>query len=236
MIDRYGTDGATAAIDGTVPTGRADLVVSTAHRSKGLEWQRVRIADDYHEPLDKQTRRPLPVPNADAMLAYVSVTRAMDRLDTGGLGWVHARLAALEAPTVQTAPIAAAGLEGGVQAAEETPPVRASAPSAVNVGDEVPVAGEHGTFKIKGLSRDGSYEAYATNGSGEPGPSARSGVSSPGKSHPVHSRVVCRWDRSPDLPAKHGRSGKPVTALGSARSSRSARRRPAGACEPPRVS
>lgn len=40
MIERYGTDGVIAAIDGTVPARNADLVVSIAHRSKGLEWSR----------------------------------------------------------------------------------------------------------------------------------------------------------------------------------------------------
>lgn len=58
------------AIDGTVRTGsQAELVVSTAHKSKGLEWDRVRIATDFTEPLDQKTGQPLPIPPADAMLA-----------------------------------------------------------------------------------------------------------------------------------------------------------------------
>jgi len=161
MIERYGTDGVIAAIDGTVPARSADLVVSTAHRSKGLEWSRVGIADDYREPLDKQTGRPLPIPVPDAMLAYVSVTRAMDTLDVGGLGWVHDHLAALETPPTPSAPAAAPGPAKGPE-----PLARASVPFGVKVGDEVLVAGEHGTFKVTGVSRDGSYEAYATNGAG----------------------------------------------------------------------
>ncbi len=35
--------------------GHAELVASTAHNSKGLEWGRVRIATDFTEPLDKKT-------------------------------------------------------------------------------------------------------------------------------------------------------------------------------------
>lgn len=158
MIDRYGTDGVITAIEGTVPGRSADLVVSTAHRSKGLEWSRVRIADDYREPLDKQTGRPLPIPIPDAMLAYVSVTRAMDTLDTGGLGWVHDHLAALD--TAATASTAV------VEPTEQNPLARASVTASAKVGDEVLVAGEHGTFRITGVSRDGSYEAYAADGEG----------------------------------------------------------------------
>jgi hypothetical protein len=166
LIDRYGTDGVIAAIEGTVPTGRADLVVSTAHRSKGLEWSRVRIGDDYREPLDQRTGRPLPIPTADAMLAYVSVTRAMDSLDTGGLGWVHAHLAALNPPEAEPFTLLPVGRVGHVEAVKEAPAARSDAAAGVKVGDEVVVAGEHGTFRVKGVSRDGSYEAYATNGRG----------------------------------------------------------------------
>lgn len=41
------------------------------------------------------------------MLAYVSVTPAMDTLDVGGLGWVHDHLAALDTPPTPAAPAAA---------------------------------------------------------------------------------------------------------------------------------
>lgn len=122
---------------------------------------RVRIADDYREPLDKQTGRPLPIPISDVMLAYVSVTRAMDTLDVGGLGWVHDHLAALDTPPTPSAPAAAPD-----PAKAPEPPAQASVPFGVKVGDEVLVAGEHGTFKVTVVFRDGSYEAYATNGAG----------------------------------------------------------------------
>ncbi len=102
MIERYGAQGVQRAIEGAVPAHRADVVVSTAHKSKGLEWGKVRIGNDFREPLDKQTGRPLPIPRPDAMLAYVSVTRAMGILDTGGLAWVHDHLAALAEPEGET--------------------------------------------------------------------------------------------------------------------------------------
>ena len=76
MIERYGASEVIRAIKGTVPANRAELRVSTAHKSKGLEWDRVRIGSDFREQLDKVTGRPLPIPREDAMLAYVAVTRA----------------------------------------------------------------------------------------------------------------------------------------------------------------
>ncbi|SHK94599.1 hypothetical protein SAMN05421803_14611 [Nocardiopsis flavescens] len=39
----------------------------------------------------RQNGSPGPVPRADAMLAYVTVTRAMEVLDHGGLSWIHDR-------------------------------------------------------------------------------------------------------------------------------------------------
>jgi len=121
MIERYGADEVVRAIDGCVPAARAELVVSTAHKAKGLEWGRVRIGTDFREPLDKATGRPLPIPREDAMLAYVAVTRAQDVLDNTGLAWVHAHLDAMGAPADQTVnrattpPVAAttASKEGG---------------------------------------------------------------------------------------------------------------------------
>jgi hypothetical protein len=98
MIERYAPSEVIRAINGTVPADRAELRVSTAHKSKGLEWDRVRIASDFREPLDKVTGQPLPIPREDSMLAYVAVTRAKLVLDTGGLGWVHDHLAALANP------------------------------------------------------------------------------------------------------------------------------------------
>ena len=102
MIEKYEPDEVIRAIDGTVPDARAELRVSTAHKSKGLEWGRVRIGNDYREPLDKQTGQPLPIPREDAMLAYVAVTRAKDILDNAGLAWVHAHLEALATPPGET--------------------------------------------------------------------------------------------------------------------------------------
>ena len=102
MIERYAPSEVIRAINGAVPANRAELRVSTAHKSKGLEWDRVLIGSDFREPLDKVTGQPLPIPREDAMLAYVAVTRAKLVLDTGGLGWVHDHLGALAQPAAGT--------------------------------------------------------------------------------------------------------------------------------------
>jgi hypothetical protein len=95
LIDRYGPDDVIRAIEGAVPPAHAELIVSTCHKSKGLEWGKVRIGTDFVEPVDKQTGKPLAIPAAEAMLAYVAVTRARDVLDNDGLAWVHPHLEAL---------------------------------------------------------------------------------------------------------------------------------------------
>lgn len=90
LIDHYGPDAIIEAIRSCVPEREAALSVSTAHKAKGREWGQVRVSDDFYEPKpDPATSDPGPIPRAEAMLAYVAVTRAMTRLDTGGLAWVH---------------------------------------------------------------------------------------------------------------------------------------------------
>ena len=66
----------------------AQLVVSTAHKAKGREWARVRIATDFAEPREDDGGKPTIPPAAELMLSYVAVTRAMEVLDRGNLEWV----------------------------------------------------------------------------------------------------------------------------------------------------
>lgn len=95
LIDVHGPEGIIAAIRGCVPETAADLAVSTAHKAKGREWGQVLVAGDFREPKpDPVTGVVGPIPAAEAMLAYVTVTRAMGRLDNAGLAWVHSHPAA----------------------------------------------------------------------------------------------------------------------------------------------
>ncbi|MEV6395907.1 UvrD-helicase domain-containing protein [Streptomyces sp. NPDC051907] len=95
LIDKHGAEAVLAAVDRLTPEPHADATVSTAHRAKGREWARVRIAGDFSPPKDTDQHdangRPVPGPvdDAEARLAYVAVTRTRERLDLGGLSWIH---------------------------------------------------------------------------------------------------------------------------------------------------
>lgn len=53
----------------------ADVVVSTGHKAKGCEWDKVRLGNDFRSPNDKN------YVDEDGNLLYVAVTRAIDTLD-----------------------------------------------------------------------------------------------------------------------------------------------------------
>ncbi|MGW3289428.1 UvrD-helicase domain-containing protein [Streptomyces sp. NPDC001002] len=95
LVDTHGTDAILTAVAHLVPEQHAQVTVSTAHKAKGREWPRVKIADDFTPPKDTDQQdaegRPVPGPidDADARLAYVAVTRTRARLDLGGLSWIH---------------------------------------------------------------------------------------------------------------------------------------------------
>ena len=70
--------------------GEHDVMVSTAHKSKGLEWDRVRIGYDFPAPRDNEDGGGVQLPSDDEFkLAYVAVTRAKKELDVGGLDYVY---------------------------------------------------------------------------------------------------------------------------------------------------
>lgn len=66
----------------------ADLIVSTAHKAKGREWDHVKISDDFREPRRHDDGTQDPVRPEEARLAYVAVTRAKRQLDRGSLEWL----------------------------------------------------------------------------------------------------------------------------------------------------
>jgi hypothetical protein len=73
LVDRFGVEALIRALKRVVPESQADVLVSTAHRAKGREWESVKLAGDYLHPVDMDTE--------DLRLAYVSVTRAIKNLD-----------------------------------------------------------------------------------------------------------------------------------------------------------
>lgn len=88
LIDAHGPERVIETMDRLSEERHAHVIVSTAHRAKGREWDRVRIATDFREPKDPDAS----VSPAEAMLAYVAVTRARKVLDRTGLAWIDSHL------------------------------------------------------------------------------------------------------------------------------------------------
>ncbi|MDP9843352.1 UvrD-helicase domain-containing protein [Streptosporangium lutulentum] len=92
LVDNYDAETVNRAAKQVKNASKArpgDTIISTAHKSKGLEWANVRAGGDFRQPNDN-TRTPgrLPVEKDELMLDYVTVTRAMKRLDRGSLAWI----------------------------------------------------------------------------------------------------------------------------------------------------
>lgn len=88
LVEAHGVDELARALRRCVPEPQAQVIVSTSHAAKGLEWESVRIGDDFPEPKPTPKRPDPKVEAEDARLAYVAVTRARAQLDRGGLSWV----------------------------------------------------------------------------------------------------------------------------------------------------
>lgn len=89
LIDTYGPAAIISAIDQTVPEKNAARIVSTAHKAKGREWPRVQVHDDFPEPRTNGETGEEEAPGVEeAMLAYVTVTRAKETLSRGPLVWI----------------------------------------------------------------------------------------------------------------------------------------------------
>jgi hypothetical protein len=84
LIDNYGVAAIREVCEASVNEGQADVIISTAHKAKGREWDTVLIAADFKAPeADKLPGKP------ELMLAYVAVTRAKVTLHNVGLSWVE---------------------------------------------------------------------------------------------------------------------------------------------------
>lgn len=86
LVNRYTPKTVLYATNRLVEERDATRIVSTAHKAKGREWPAVRIGDDFHREPDPETGL-IEVERAEAMLCYVSVTRARNELDCGALDW-----------------------------------------------------------------------------------------------------------------------------------------------------
>jgi len=73
LIKEFGCDPIISALEHMPDEKDADLIVCTAHKSKGREWQTVKLAEDF-PPSTRMT-------DADRRLLYVALTRAQQTLD-----------------------------------------------------------------------------------------------------------------------------------------------------------
>ena len=72
-----------------VPASDVDVIVSTAHKAKGLEWGKVRIGDDFRGPEPDEEGNLVFPEKQELNLAYVALTRAESEIDPGSLAWVY---------------------------------------------------------------------------------------------------------------------------------------------------
>jgi hypothetical protein len=92
LIDEHGPAKIIALADGLSDEKDASVTISTAHKSKGREWDSVQIAGDFREPKTDPESGVAEIPDDMAMLAYVAVTRGRLTLDRAGLAWVDNHL------------------------------------------------------------------------------------------------------------------------------------------------
>lgn len=88
LIDEHTPEKILAMTARLVEERYADVVVSTAHKAKGREWDTVAITD-FKKPKKAPDEDEAPLPSPEQMmLAYVAVTRAKQVLDRGPLSFV----------------------------------------------------------------------------------------------------------------------------------------------------
>ncbi|MBN3787854.1 3'-5' exonuclease [Burkholderia sp. Ac-20353] len=82
IVDECGTGYLRALARRVTPETGADYVISTIHRAKGLEWKRVKVANDFRFKLVDGR---LTLDEDEMRLLYVAVTRARHLLDISAL-------------------------------------------------------------------------------------------------------------------------------------------------------
>jgi len=116
--------------------GPIDVFVTTVHQAKGLEWDKVKIWDDFWGPRVNKATGDLEMPDpTEYKIAYVAVTRAKKKLEVGPLDWVNGFVKpdapAEEEVSVPTPEPTAEGEGGG---GVEVPP--APTPTPAEGGDD----------------------------------------------------------------------------------------------------
>lgn len=84
LVDEFGADRIATALERMPSASYADVVISTAHKAKGLQWPSVVISDDFPDP----EKRDGGLSDEDLRLLYVACTRAQRVLDISRLAWL----------------------------------------------------------------------------------------------------------------------------------------------------
>ncbi|MCF9045602.1 UvrD-helicase domain-containing protein [Acinetobacter nectaris] len=78
LVDEHGSGPLKKALTQITPIDEADYVISTAHKAKGLEWDRVHLEDDYQFKLNQHDYK---ISDEELRLLYVASTRAKSSLN-----------------------------------------------------------------------------------------------------------------------------------------------------------
>lgn len=81
MVEQYGSKAVIDAVKRCETNKRPSLMITTAHKSKGLEWDKVRLADDF-KVVNKEG---VTNDQQEINLLYVAVTRAKLDIDISGI-------------------------------------------------------------------------------------------------------------------------------------------------------
>jgi len=77
LIKEYGISSLINTLKGTCNSARfADITLTTAHKSKGLEWDHVKLHNDFFTPMKGKR-----LPQGEINILYVAATRALHTLD-----------------------------------------------------------------------------------------------------------------------------------------------------------
>lgn len=82
LIDKFGAKGLISAIKRCEAMKKPDIMVTTAHKSKGLEWDDVLISNDFFYDCDEGK---VEIETEELNLLYVACTRAKRHMDVGGI-------------------------------------------------------------------------------------------------------------------------------------------------------
>ena len=81
LINEYSPEGILRVVDSSCPEGNADVVISTAHKAKGREWDSVQLGSDFTAPKGGGD-----ISDPELRLLYVAATRAQVNLDVSVCG------------------------------------------------------------------------------------------------------------------------------------------------------